>query len=284
MRFTYFIIINIFISAFLWAQDIKFQELNDIDLTGNEINFIKLNDNVEYYCQDNNPAPNIHELYLYLKVNGTTDSKFFEYRVNPKRRNNKLVKYSLEKLQITEKEIYFLKLNTIPDIEAGPLSNSMNQYLIVLDNNIPGIYELTRFSFGHEFNYDATKFYYPEKSNLNVLIVNHVYPNYNTYDSETDKLLSYSKYSRFFIDLNNEISVTNLKLGKINDNGLRIRESFSLDSKVIDKLDKNTIVYISGQSEKQHTIGDMNDFWYRVYIIEKNISGWSYGAFIDILE
>jgi len=69
--------------------------------------------------------------------------------------------------------------------------------------------------------------------------------------------------------------------GVLNDSRVRVRVFPTLDAEILGHLERGDRVEVLERSGLRESIGDMNDFWYRIRR-EDGLAGWSYGAFIDL--
>lgn len=75
-----------------------------------------------------------------------------------------------------------------------------------------------------------------------------------------------------------ETSFTN-KPAQINGDFVRVRNKPSGEGDLIGMLYKNMKVDVYRQSDKKDSIGESNEYWYKVKF--ENIDGWCYGTFLD---
>jgi hypothetical protein len=73
------------------------------------------------------------------------------------------------------------------------------------------------------------------------------------------------------------------RFGVVNANGLRIRSSSNLDSRIVGALQRGDRVQIHEESEHRTKVGDHNTTWYLVETFDGEERGWSYGAFINAM-
>lgn len=69
-------------------------------------------------------------------------------------------------------------------------------------------------------------------------------------------------------------------VGRINGDGLRVREDWNLEAGIVDHLSVGEIVKVLDTSPSRTRIGDMNTHWYK--ISRGDITGWVYGYFLDL--
>jgi hypothetical protein len=69
--------------------------------------------------------------------------------------------------------------------------------------------------------------------------------------------------------------------GVLNDSKVRVRAYPTLEAEILGLLDRGDRVEVLERSGLQESIGEMNDFWYRIRTAD-GLSGWSYGHFIDL--
>jgi hypothetical protein len=70
-------------------------------------------------------------------------------------------------------------------------------------------------------------------------------------------------------------------VGYINDDGVRLRESYGLSGKIIKILDKNILVSIIEISPTIEIINGRYEYWYKI-INRKGETGWVYGAYLEL--
>ncbi|MBR7063730.1 MAG: SH3 domain-containing protein, partial [Treponema sp.] len=73
--------------------------------------------------------------------------------------------------------------------------------------------------------------------------------------------------------------------GKINDTNVRLRETPSLDGKIICLLKTGTNVRLNARTKEEQAIGNMKSLWYNISVQDNygnDVSGWMYGAYLDI--
>ncbi len=63
----------------------------------------------------------------------------------------------------------------------------------------------------------------------------------------------------------------------ITGSGVRVRREPDTSAQEISRLSLGTIVGVSGRSEAQETIGDMQDYWYQI-VLEDGQQGWVFGS------
>ncbi len=69
--------------------------------------------------------------------------------------------------------------------------------------------------------------------------------------------------------------------GVLNDDRVRVRAYPTLGAEVLGHLERGDRVEVLERSGLRESIGEMNDFWYRIRR-EDGLAGWSYGYFIDL--
>jgi hypothetical protein len=69
--------------------------------------------------------------------------------------------------------------------------------------------------------------------------------------------------------------------GVLNDSRVRVRTYPTLGAEIVGHLERGEWVEVLERSGLRESIGEMNDFWYRVRT-EDGLAGWSYGHFIDL--
>jgi len=69
--------------------------------------------------------------------------------------------------------------------------------------------------------------------------------------------------------------------GVLNDSRVRVRAYPTLAAEVLGHLERGDRVEVLERSGLRQSIGEMNDFWYRVRR-EDGLEGWAYGHFIDL--
>jgi hypothetical protein len=69
--------------------------------------------------------------------------------------------------------------------------------------------------------------------------------------------------------------------GVLNDGRVRVRAFPALGAEILGHLQRGERVQVLERSGLRESIGEMNDFWYRIRR-EDGLSGWSYGHFIDL--
>ncbi len=70
---------------------------------------------------------------------------------------------------------------------------------------------------------------------------------------------------------------------RVTADGLRVRADWSLDAEVLTGLDMDDIVPVFARSSSRQVIGEMDDYWYQVEAPD-GITGWAFGAFLDLFE
>ena len=69
-------------------------------------------------------------------------------------------------------------------------------------------------------------------------------------------------------------------IGRVNGNGLRVRENWNLEARILDKLSVDEIVEVLDTSPSRARIGDMNTHWFKIRRGE--LTGWVYGYYLDL--
>ena len=75
-----------------------------------------------------------------------------------------------------------------------------------------------------------------------------------------------------------------LEYGRINDDKVRLRADYSLDSEVVGSLNQEDLVFILEKSPVSEVIGDMEAHWYKVIRCSDNMTGWTNGNFVEELQ
>jgi len=71
-------------------------------------------------------------------------------------------------------------------------------------------------------------------------------------------------------------------IGRINDNGLRVRSDWDLNAEIIGQLNEGDLVEILELSADTEKIGSMNSRWYKIRTPEH--LGWVYGYYVDLYK
>jgi hypothetical protein len=71
------------------------------------------------------------------------------------------------------------------------------------------------------------------------------------------------------------------KPGVLNDSGVRLRSSPTLDGAQLAMLDKGVKVEVLARSKEKQAISGMKAYWYKVNLGDGKV-GWIYGAFVDV--
>jgi hypothetical protein len=69
--------------------------------------------------------------------------------------------------------------------------------------------------------------------------------------------------------------------GVLNDSRVRVRAHPTLGAEILGHLERGDRVEVLERSGLRESIGEMNDFWYRI-LTEDGLAGWAYGHFIDL--
>ena len=69
-------------------------------------------------------------------------------------------------------------------------------------------------------------------------------------------------------------------IGRVNGSGLRVRENWTLDARILDHLSLDEIVEVLDTSPSRTKIGDMNTHWFKIR--RGGLTGWVYGYFLDL--
>jgi hypothetical protein len=69
--------------------------------------------------------------------------------------------------------------------------------------------------------------------------------------------------------------------GVLNAGRVRVRAFPTLGAEILGHLEQDDRVEVLERSGLRESIGDMNDYWYRIRR-EDGLEGWSYGHFIDL--
>lgn len=77
--------------------------------------------------------------------------------------------------------------------------------------------------------------------------------------------------------------VENTIIGRLNSDKVRVRTAPNLDGIQIGSLREGEKVRILNESDGKMKIGEMDSVWYKVQAEDGSI-GWSYGAFIDLID
>jgi len=70
--------------------------------------------------------------------------------------------------------------------------------------------------------------------------------------------------------------------GIVNDNAVRIREAPYLEGKIIGQLNQGMSVTVLGRSENRMFLDGYDSYWLKIK--KDNAEGWSYGAYINLLD
>ncbi|MBN2051356.1 MAG: SH3 domain-containing protein [Spirochaetales bacterium] len=93
-------------------------------------------------------------------------------------------------------------------------------------------------------------------------------------------LFTKEKEARIFLE---EYTPYSHLFGKNMKDGLAIRESADDASERVYKLREGQIVKITGRNDERRTVGDYEDYWYRV-MTEDGFSGYAFGHHLDIFD
>lgn len=85
----------------------------------------------------------------------------------------------------------------------------------------------------------------------------------------------------FFIILAQTICAQEAKIiGRVNGSGLRVRENWNLEARILDQLPVDEIVEVLDTSPSRTQIGEMNTHWFKIR--RGDLTGWVYGYFLDL--
>lgn len=77
-------------------------------------------------------------------------------------------------------------------------------------------------------------------------------------------------------------NIPDSNLGTVNDNRVRVRTEYNLNSETIGHVNTGEEVIVMERSPEKQKIGDMDDYWYRILSKSSYIKGWMYGVFLDL--
>ncbi len=63
---------------------------------------------------------------------------------------------------------------------------------------------------------------------------------------------------------------------------MRVRAVANLQGETLGYLEKGDRVEVLARSTEKMVVGEMNDYWYRVRRVSDDLTGWSYGYYLQL--
>ena len=101
-----------------------------------------------------------------------------------------------------------------------------------------------------------------------------------SHDKDEDYLIYDLKPLRDYLEARNY--VVHPTKGIANASGVRVRENANLQSETIGTLTAGEELEVVDRSGTKVSVGDRNEYWYRVRRGADGLDGWVYGAYIDV--